>query len=55
MELTSYTIMINPVTNSLNGTVVECTDLEDQESPSSTVINVVQVKDQGNAVYIPWL
>jgi hypothetical protein len=52
MELTSYITVINPVTNSLNGTVVECTDLEDQESSSSTIINVVQVKDQGNVVYI---
>jgi hypothetical protein len=52
MELTSYITLISPVTNSLNGTVVECTDLEDQESSSSTIINVVQVKDQGNVVYI---
>jgi hypothetical protein len=40
MQLTSYVTVINPITNSLNGTVVECTDLEDQESPTSTVINV---------------
>jgi hypothetical protein len=54
MELTSSNIItvINPVTNSLNGTVVECADLEDQESSISTVINVVQVKDHGNVVYI---
>jgi hypothetical protein len=55
MELTSYITVINPVTSILNGTVVECTDLEDRESSSSTVINVVHVNDRGNVVYIPWL
>jgi desulfoferrodoxin (superoxide reductase-like protein) len=50
MELTSYITVINPVTNSLNGTVVECTDLEDRESPTSTVINVVN--DQGNVMLL---
>jgi hypothetical protein len=40
MELSSYITVIDPITNSLNGTVVECTDLEDQESSSSTIINV---------------
>ena len=48
MELTLYTTVISPVTNILNGTEVECTDFEDQES-SSTIIRVVN--DQGNAVY----
>ena len=49
MELTLYTTVISPVTNILNGTEVKCTDLEDQESSSSTVISVVN--DQGKAVY----
>ena len=48
MELTLHMTVISPVTNILNGTVVNCTDLEDQES-SSTVISIVN--DQGNAVY----
>ena len=43
MELTLYRTMISPVTKILNGTVVKCIDLENQES-SSTVISVV--KDQ---------
>ena len=47
MELTLYRIVISPVTNSLNGAEVECTDFEDQES-SSTVINVVN--EQGNVI-----
>ena len=46
MEPTSY-IVISPIINSLNGTEVMCTDLEDQES-SSTVINVVN--EQGNVI-----
>ena len=33
----------------LNGAVVKCTDAEDRESSSLTVISVVN--DQGNAVY----
>ena len=51
MELISF-IVISPITNSLNGTEVKCTDLEDQES-SSTVINTVN--DQGSVMYKPWL
>jgi hypothetical protein len=47
-EMTLYIIELSPVTNNLNGTVVECTDLEDQESSSSTVI---VVNDQGNVLY----
>jgi desulfoferrodoxin (superoxide reductase-like protein) len=54
MELTSYITVISPVTNTLNDTVVECTDVEDRESPTSTVINVVN--DQGKSKnYIPCL
>ena len=49
MELTLYRIVISPVTNILNGTEVKCTDIEDRESPSLTVISVVN--DEGNAVY----
>ena len=45
MELTLYRTVISPVTNSLNGTEVECIDFEDQELSSSTVINIVN--DQG--------
>ena len=46
MELTLYYMnVISLVTNILNGMVVKCTDLEDQES-SSTVINIVN--EQGN-------
>ena len=51
MELTLYMTVISPVTNILNGTVVNCTDLEDRES-SSTVISVVN-QDQGNMQFIP--
>jgi glutaminase len=54
MELTSYITVINPVTNTLNETVVECIDLEDQESPSSTVINIVNDQGKSNN-YIPCL
>ena len=50
MELTLYRTVISPVTNVLNGTVVKCTNFEDQESSSSTVINIVN--DQGSVVYI---
>ena len=46
-EPISYIIVISPIVNSLNGTEVMCTDLEDQES-SSTVINVVN--EQGNVI-----
>ena len=49
MEPTLHMTVISPVTTILNGTEVNCIDLEDQES-SSTVINVVN-QDQGNAVY----
>ena len=47
-----YRIVISPIINSLNGTEVKCTDLEDQES-SSTVISIVN--DQGSVIYKPWL
>ena len=49
MELTLYRTVISPVTNSLNGTEVECTNFEDQESSSSTVIKIVN--DQGSVIY----
>ena len=49
MELTSYRIVINHITNILNETVVKYTDLEDRESSSSTVINIVD--DQGSVVH----
>ena len=49
MELTLYRTMISPVTNSLNRTEVKCTDFEDQELSSSTVINIVN--DQGSMIY----
>ena len=43
IQLTSYRIVISPVSSSLNGTEVKCTDLENQES-SSTIINVVNAQ-----------
>jgi hypothetical protein len=62
MELTSYITVISPVTNGLDRTVVECTDVEDQESSASTIINVVHMNNQGNRNaddcslhnYAPW-
>ena len=51
-QILSYIIVIIPITSSLNGTEVKCTDAEDRES-SSTVINIVN--DQGSVVYKPWL
>ena len=38
MQLVSYRLTISPVNDSLNGTEVKCTDLENQES-SSTIVN----------------
>ena len=43
MEMTTYRTLFSPVSSSLNGTVVECTDLEDRES-SSTFISVVNAQ-----------
>lgn len=43
MQLVSYRIVISPVSNSLNGTEVKSTDLDNQES-SSTIINVVNTQ-----------
>ena len=51
-QMTSYRIVISPVSNSLNGTEVWCTDLENQES-SSTVISVVNA--QGSSTLIVYL
>ena len=52
MQVISYRIVISPVSNSLNGTEVKCTDLENQES-SSTVISVVNA--QGSSILIVYL
>ena len=43
LPISSYRIVISPVSNSLNRTEVKCTDLENQES-SSTVIIVVNAQ-----------
>ena len=43
MEMTTYRTLISPVSSSLNGTEVECTDLEDQES-STTIIWVLNAQ-----------
>ena len=50
MQLTSYRTVISPVFNNLDGSRIQCTDLEDQESPS-TVIEISVVNAQGNVVY----
>ena len=52
MLLTSYRILLSPVSNSLNGTEVMCTDLVNQQS-SSTVIKVVNCRLEGNQEIMP--
>ena len=53
MQLISYRIAISPVSNSLNGTEVKCTDLENQES-SSTVISVVNAQSISISVRVTY-
>ena len=44
MQLTSYRIVISPVSNSLNGTEVRCTDIIENQESSSAVISVVNAQ-----------
>ena len=43
MNMMTYITVISPVSSSLDGTEVECTDLEDQES-STTIIRVLNAQ-----------
>ena len=50
MNMMTYITVISHVNSSLNGTEVECTDLEDQES-STTIIRVLNAQ----GIIIIWL